>query len=1069
MAQLLSALLPGESLSTEFIFIGSIQQRRQKLHNLLLAINQVVSDAKEQAYKKPAVKSWIAQLKLAACDADNALDELRYEALHREALRHGHKINGDVRGFFSPHYNPLLFTYKIGKRLQQIFRFSIHPSMPMDERMRTHSYVDEQVVIRREGGRKKIVQMLLLGAESEKLSISCIVGIGGLGKITLAQLIFNDDEAKKGFQKHLWVCVSEKFRVPDIVKKVIDSAIGYDCGLKNDNMELLQQRLREELSRKRILFGSCGVGSAIIVTTRDLEVASIMGTVEPFLLEPLSEQDSWTLFSRRAFGMSQLESSDLIRIGNKIACKCQGVPLALKSIGGLMSTKLEISDWFTILESNTWEDEENPILFCFFCAVFPKDYEINKLEVIHLWIANGFIPSERTSDLEAKGHAIFSQLVWRSFFQDVKSWENYGYHDVVTFKIHDLMHDLAVVISGNESFDIHHLAYPHPHKIDLAVQHCRIIRSMFSLCKNLVTSDPHPNFTISTLRVLGLHIHQSKAFSFELAFMKHLRYLDLSFSRIKAIPEATSALYNLQVLMLNGCSNLIQLPEGMKYIVNLRHVYLDKCSSLMCMPAGLGQLSSLQTLTMYIVGDDPDRGIKEIRNLKLCGKLQIYGLMRLTNPLEAREADLETKTNIEQLKFCWGTRTSRHTQVRMSKDLHVDVSKEVFEALKLHGNLKVLEINQYLGTQFPRWMTNNMTLHKLVELTLIVWELPCLEVLQLELMGNLAYLCSSLIWLCKLVEEECSHSLQIFPKLKLLALEKMELLERWKETDVGVVSSVAFPLLDAVKIVDCPKLTALPKVPVLKSLIVKGNKALLHRAAGLTTFIIPFSCCNEESHDTSENKKFTGLSPAPLSVDPSEYEGPCNLESLDISDCPNLVSFPTCFACLKVLIIWGSSKLESIPAKLDCHNTLKLLVVGKCPSLKSMNDMQCLSNLRSLELADCASLPSLPEGMHDLVALTFVDISDCPAMDALPEGLLQRLPSLESFTVLNYPALVRKCKPGGDYWDRVRDIPELVVTDEASVQQHSAWQHAARALVSACSNAWYKILFCGQQLDNLLS
>ncbi|RCV17947.1 hypothetical protein SETIT_3G261500v2, partial [Setaria italica] len=846
-----------------------------------------------------------------------------------------------------------------------------------------------------------------VGAESEKLSIFCIVGIGGLGKITLAQLIFNDDEVKKGFQKHLWVCVSEKFRVPDIVKKVIDSAIAYDCGLKNHNMELLQQRLREELSRKRILFGSCGVGSAIIVTTRDLEVASIMGTVEPFFLEPLSEQDSWTLFTRRAFGMSQLESSDLIRIGNKIACKCQGVPLALKSIGGLMGTKLEI-------------------MFCFFCAVFPKDYDINKLEVIHLWIANGFIPSERTSDLEAKGHAIFSQLVWRSFFQDVKSWENYGYHDVVTFKIHDLMHDLAVDISGNEK-DIHHLAYPHPHKIDLGVQHCRIIRSMFSLCKNLVTSDPHPNFTISTLRVLGLHIHQSKAFSFELAFMKHLRYLDLSFSRIKAIPEATSALYNLQVLMLNGCSNLIQLPEGMKYIVNLRHVYLDKCSSLMCMPAGLGQLSSLQTLTMYI----------EIRNLKPCGKLQIYGLMRLTNPLEAREADLETKTNIEQLKFCWGTRTSRHTQVRMSKDLHVDVSKEVFEALKPHSNLKVLEINQYLGTQFPRWMTNNMTLHKLVELTLIgcanctsipsVWELPCLEVLQLELMGNLAYLCSSLIWLCKLVEEECSHSLQIFPKLKLLALEKKELLER-------------------VKIVDCPKLTALPKVPVLKSLIVKGNKALLHRAAGLTTFIIPFSCCNEESHDTSENKKFTGLSPAPLS------------ESLDISDCPNLVSFPTCFACLKVLIIWGSSKLESIPAKLDCHNTLK-----------SMNDMQCLSNLRSLELADCASLPSLPEGMHDLVALTFVDISDCPAMDALPEGLLQRLPSLESFTVLNCPALVRKCKPGGDYWDRVRDIPELEVTDEASVQQHSAWQHAARALVSACSNAWYKILFCGQQLDNLLS
>ncbi|RCV17948.1 hypothetical protein SETIT_3G261600v2 [Setaria italica] len=164
MAQLLSALLPGllkkvgESLSTEFSFICTIQQRHQKLHNLLLAINQVVSDAEEQAYKKPAVKSWIAQLKLAACDADDALDELRYEALRREALRHGHKITDDI-----------------GKRLQQIvdridelvlqmnqFRFSIHPSMPMDKRMQTHSFVDEQVVIGRKGDRKKIVQMLLV-------------------------------------------------------------------------------------------------------------------------------------------------------------------------------------------------------------------------------------------------------------------------------------------------------------------------------------------------------------------------------------------------------------------------------------------------------------------------------------------------------------------------------------------------------------------------------------------------------------------------------------------------------------------------------------------------------------------------------------------------------------------------------------------------------------------------------------------------------------------------------------------------------------------------------------------
>jgi hypothetical protein len=191
------------------------------------------------------VKSWIAKLKLAACDAEGILDELDYEALRNEALRSGHKINDGVKAFFSPNYNPMLFKYKIGKRLKQIvehlgdlvhhmdlFGFLKDQSRPMDPRMLTHSYIDEQDVIGRQGDRNKIVHTLL-GAKSEKISIFSIVRIGGLGKTTLAQLVFNDEKIKNGFQKHIWVCVSKEFSVPYIVKKVIVSAAGYGRGLKN--------------------------------------------------------------------------------------------------------------------------------------------------------------------------------------------------------------------------------------------------------------------------------------------------------------------------------------------------------------------------------------------------------------------------------------------------------------------------------------------------------------------------------------------------------------------------------------------------------------------------------------------------------------------------------------------------------------------------------------------------------------------------------------------------------------------------------------------------------------------
>uniref|UniRef100_A0A0A9FDW4 Disease resistance protein winged helix domain-containing protein n=1 Tax=Arundo donax TaxID=35708 RepID=A0A0A9FDW4_ARUDO len=265
------------------------------------------------------------------------------------------------------------------------------------------------------------------------------------------------------------------------------------------------------------------------------------------------------------------------------------------------------------------------------------------------------------SDLEETGNHIFSQLVWRSFFHDVEttwSWgkKNFGYRDVTTCKVHDLMHDLAVDISGNECLclhklseinriqqDVRHLASPHPHKIGFILQHCRIIRTVFSLYKHPTGSAQYLNNIInSTLRVLGLQIYGIKAFSFEPAFMKHLRYLDFSCCPIEAVPEVTSALYNLQVLVLNNCSRLNQPPEGTKYMVNLRHVYLDGCHNLKCMPADLGQLSLLRTLTKYVVGNDPGRGIKELRNLKLGGRLHIYDLRKVNNALDAKEADLET-------------------------------------------------------------------------------------------------------------------------------------------------------------------------------------------------------------------------------------------------------------------------------------------------------------------------------------------------------------------------------------------------------------------------------------------
>ena len=103
-----------------------------------------------------------------------------------------------------------------------------------------------------------------------------------------------------------------------------------------------------------------------------------------------------------------------------------------------MSSKKQVQEWEDIADSNISDttrgkDEVLPILKlsykhlssemkqCFaFCAVFPKDYEMEKDMLIQLWIANSFIGEDGTMDLEQKAEFIFNDLVWRSFLQDIK-------------------------------------------------------------------------------------------------------------------------------------------------------------------------------------------------------------------------------------------------------------------------------------------------------------------------------------------------------------------------------------------------------------------------------------------------------------------------------------------------------------------------------------------------------------------------------------------------------------------------------------------------------------------------
>ncbi|KAG2580315.1 hypothetical protein PVAP13_6NG333750 [Panicum virgatum] len=435
-----------------------------------------------------------------------------------------------------------------------------------------------------------------------------------------------------------------------------------------DTMELLRKRLQEVIGRKRFLlvlddvwnedqvkwqdnlkpllcFSIGGSESMIVVTSRSWQVASIMGTLPPYELACLSEDDSWELFSKKAFSKGVEEQEEFTTVG-KLINKCKGLPLALKTMGGLMSSKHRIKEWEAIAESNRGGNNEvlsilklsymhltSEMKQCFaFCAVFPKDYEMDKDRLIQLWMANNFIHAEESTGLAEKGEFVFNELLWRSFIQDVNVkiidiYSIYSYKEI-RCKMHDLMHDLAKDITYECAFaeeliqhkasvnNVHHMQFP----LDESDEITGLMKGSLSLRTLLAQKSKHTDLKeLNLTSVRAICCLYDANVIHRLINTTHLRYLDLSESVTVRLPNSICMLYNLQSLRLNNCCSLLFLPEDMKNMTQLTHMYLLGCINLERMPPKLSLLHNLFTLTSFIVDTGDGFAIEELKDLRLLG------------------------------------------------------------------------------------------------------------------------------------------------------------------------------------------------------------------------------------------------------------------------------------------------------------------------------------------------------------------------------------------------------------------------------------------------------------------
>ncbi|KAJ4704239.1 Disease resistance protein [Melia azedarach] len=1053
-----------KKLSSEGLRLFTRQEQIEadlmKWKKILLKIKAVLEDADDKQTTEQSVKIWLGQLRNLAYDVEDILDEFETETLRRKLLLEPQaqpstsKLWKVIIPTCCDNFNPKTIKFDvvmvskikdITTRLEDISaqkdqlelkENSGGKSTMVRERLPETSLVNEAKVYGREKDKEAIVELLLKDDlnSDDGFSVIPILGMGGLGKTTVAQLVYNDQTVESHFDFKAWTCVSEDFDVVRITKTILRS-IDDGAGDVND-LNLLQETLKSKLDGKKFLFVLDDIwnenpndwellsrpfqfgsrGSKIIITTRNEGVSAMATTGKVHLLGLLSNDDCLRIFAQHSLRRTDFSvHQDLKEIGEKIVKRCNGLPLAAKTLGGLLRGKYNLRDWKKVLNSKMWDlpEEKSDIMRalkvsyyylpahlkqCFaYCSLLPKDYKFCLRDIVLLWMAEGLLQPDHTGEKKEEiGHHYFHELQSRSFFQQSST-------DASQFVMHDLINDLAqwaaqeiylrmedATESNRQqkfSNNLRHLSYISGQYDGIKrfetisdAEHLRtFLPIMLSDDTNcyLAYNVIHTLLKLQHLRVLSLRGYRISQLPNSIGELKYLRHLDLSETNIKALPESVNSLYNLLTLRVESCRLLKKLCSNMGNLIKLRHLHNSNVYSLAEMPLGVGKLTCLQTLCSFVVGKDTGSGLQELKSLThLKETLEISKLENVKNLDDAKEAEMNCK-NLKVLFLKWSDTNGNSGKA--------ELATRVLDTLKPHQNLEEFSISGYGGTSFPIWLGDS-SFSNLVLLRFEGCGL-CISLPSVGKLPSLKHLFISLMASVKRVASEfhgygCSLS---FPSLETLCFEDMQEWEDWIPR-CGQEDETGFPHLRELRIVRCSKLLgrlperlpslemlvirrceqlqlSLPSLPSLCKLEVDGCKEVALRSS------IDLSSLNSVSLSDISNRVFlTGI---------AEQELP-KVKELEIKGCKELT------------YLWQNE------IRLLQHiSSLHRLIIASCPQLLSLvaeeeehQKQQGLpdSTIHSLELSYCQRLAKLPQALLSLSSLAELHIIGCDELISCPEA-----------------------------------------------------------------------------------
>ncbi|GKV46169.1 hypothetical protein SLEP1_g53177 [Rubroshorea leprosula] len=466
---------------------------------------------------------------------------------------------------------------------------------------------------------------------SHEVGIIGVCGIGGVGKTTVMKHIHNEllNEATR-FKKVVWVTVSHPlivFRLQRDIASAMNKCLPDYADelnrasrlmevMKTVKYALILDDVWDKFNLKKVGIPEPTIenGCKIVITSRLVDVCNYLGC-QIVKVPPLLEQESLNLFLDKV-GQDVLQIPNLKKILKLMVAECAGLPLAIVIIAGSMRGVTDIREWRSALRElrhcvvGTEKDSEDEIFKrlkfsydrlpnssvqeCFsYCSLYPEDWMIRREDLIENWICEGLVEKlgSRT-EMHDRGHEILNRLENNCLLEKAYRDER------KCVKMHDVVRDMALHIKSTGPSKFMVKAKMRLTEIPEKDEWTEDLDKV-SLMENEISYIPiniSPKcLMLSTLILKGNEELKQIPECF-LANMPLLKFLNLSYTNIKALPNSICSLKNLTALILRGCQSLERMPSLSK-LKALKKLDLDE-AGLCVAPEGIEMLENLEYLDL---------------------------------------------------------------------------------------------------------------------------------------------------------------------------------------------------------------------------------------------------------------------------------------------------------------------------------------------------------------------------------------------------------------------------------------------------------------------------------------